>query len=205
MERAIGAKAIPALGYGHRAGRVQRASDIGMPVEFDADRRVVRRAQDASEFVGAEPSAHNQVGSAERARQRRHLLAKHGRCASHAAARRADLSRGGLQVEGEADRGRVPFAGRPGSLDEVAVGGRRPAVVFDPMPLPPLGETGARVGEGALSDLESRNTPGSAGAGEHTAPAGDTTMLLAGIEERERRMRHRHDRGEGLRVRVVDP
>ncbi len=33
---------------------------------------------------------------------------------------------------------------------------------------------------------------------------GDATVLLAGIEERERRMRHRDDRGEGLRVRVVD-
>ncbi len=47
----------------------------------------------------------------------------------HRTALRVDLSRRGVEVQGEADRGRVAFTGRAGAFDEVAVGGGRPAVI----------------------------------------------------------------------------
>ncbi|MPM30980.1 hypothetical protein SDC9_77533 [bioreactor metagenome] len=199
----VAAQMPPRLGDRDRPGGGEVVPEVAVAFQRRGDSRVIRRAQDDRDLPRAEPALARQVCRAQRRQQGAHLLTQHVRRALDATASGANLAGGGAHVQAQAERGRVTFPGRPGPVDQLLIGRRRPRAVSGAVRGPPLGQALPGVRQGALEHLQGGDAPGAAHGRQHPAPRGHAAFLLAGVEQHERGMGDHGDDGEGSGGRVV--
>ena len=164
-----------------------------------ADRRI------AASSSAVEPVADGQVGRSKRGGERRHLLAEHARRSAHPAAACADLPRGGLQIQRDADRSWHAARRRARRARSVPDRSRRPSCR---RPTPWRShhsvEPGARIEQRPLGHLQLVRCGRTGRRPRARVPTPYSPLLLGGIEQHERGVRNGEDRCQGLRVGVVD-